>query len=172
MNDNELVDIVDRDCNIIDKTTKDEAHRKGLLHPTVIAEVINSKKEWLLVTQSQHKQEPGKFISPMGGHVTHGESFEEALKREMSEELGMTDFSYKDKGRFIYNVFVKNKQENHYFIVYEVFSDNIPKLSEESSEYRYFTVENLKRELKENSQIFGNSFLSVLENLYPELLQK
>ncbi len=55
----EYVDIVDKDVKVIGKAPKVEAHKKGLLHPTVIAEVINSKGEWLLVKQASHKQDAG-----------------------------------------------------------------------------------------------------------------
>lgn len=64
--DNEHVDIVDENDNVLYSTSKKEAHEKGLLHRCVIAEVINSKGEWLLIKQSKTKQEPGKFVSPMG----------------------------------------------------------------------------------------------------------
>jgi len=166
----EIVDVVDEQCAIVGTISKKEAHRKGLLHPTVIAEVINKKGEWLLVTQAKDRQEPGKYVSPMGGHVTHNETFEMALKREMKEELGMTQFDFKYVGKFIYNVFVNNQQENHFFIVYEVYTEDKPRLSHEASEYKYFSVEKLKSELKNNKEIFGISFLSVLTNLYPQYI--
>ncbi len=167
--DNEMVDIVDKNCKIIGTSLKREAHKKGLLHATVIAAVINKRGDWLLVTQSKNRQEPGKYVCPMGGHVAHGETFEDALKREMKEELGVDDFKYRLKGKFIYNVFVCNRQENHYFIVYEVYSDTKPCLSHEASGYKYFSVKELKSEITHHKELYGNSFLAVLDHLYPSL---
>ena len=139
--DNEQVDIVDENCTVLYQTSKVKAHQDALLHRCVIAEVINSKGEWLMVKQSQTRQEPGKFVSPMGGHVSAGESLEDALKREMQEELGMKDFKYKYIGKCIYNVEVLGRRENHYFIVFEVQNDQEPVLSHEAQSYKRFTKE-------------------------------
>lgn len=42
MSDDEQIDIVDEDCNVLFSTSKREAHAKGLLHRTVIAEIRDS----------------------------------------------------------------------------------------------------------------------------------
>lgn len=81
--DDEQVDIVDENNTVLYQTSKQEAHEKGLLHQCVIAEVVNKNGEMLLVKQSVTKQEPGKYVSPMGGHVRSGETLDDALKREM-----------------------------------------------------------------------------------------
>lgn len=108
----EYVDIVNENNKVIGKCSKEEAHQKGLLHRTVIAEVINLKGEWLLVQQAGHKQDAGQFVSPVGGHVSAGETEEEALKRETWEEIGLKDFTYKLKGKAIHNRIVNDKKEN------------------------------------------------------------
>ena len=54
--------------------------------PTVGALIINNKKEILLV--KSHKWLNNKYSVP-GGHVEIGESFEEAIIREVKEETGL-----------------------------------------------------------------------------------
>lgn len=44
----EFVDIVDENNKVLYKTSKKEAHKKGLLHRCVISEIINSKGEQLI----------------------------------------------------------------------------------------------------------------------------
>ena len=39
------------------------------------------------------KIQPGKWDTAVGGHVSYGEYIYEALRRESSEELGLTDFN-------------------------------------------------------------------------------
>jgi len=165
----EKVDIVDENLNILYSTDKQEAHDKGLLHPTVIAEIINSKGEWLLVKQARHKQDPGQFVSPVGGHVTSGESFEDSLKREAMEEVGLKDFKFKLIGKKIYKRNWEKGIENHYFIVYEIYSDNTPILNDESVDYKRFKIEDLKKQLKESPDLFGNAFHFVVKNIYQSL---
>lgn len=166
----EKVDVVDDNLKILYSTSKQEAHDKGLLHPTVISEVVNSKGEWLLVKQASHKQDPGQYVSPVGGHIGSGESHEDALKREASEEIGLTGnfkFEYVDKA--IYKRKWKIGSENHYFIVYKIYSDHDPVLNDESVEYRWFTTEEIKKLLRENPEMFGYAFHFVVENFFADL---
>lgn len=167
----ELVDIVDDKENFIEIVPKSEAHKKGLLHKTVISEVVNSKGEWLMVKQSKDRQDAGQYVSPVGGHVTAGETNEEALKRESEEEVGLTgDFKYELVGKKIFNRFVIGRQENHFFIQYKIYSDAKPVLSHEADDYKYFTEEELKRELKENPKMFGDAFHFVVKEFFCNLL--
>ena len=86
----ELVDVVDEQGTVLKIVLKQEAHRQGLLHKTVISEVIDSSGRWLLVKQSGERQDAGQFVSPVGGHVQAGETEVQALKREAEEEVGLT----------------------------------------------------------------------------------
>jgi isopentenyldiphosphate isomerase len=165
----EWVDIVNASDQIIGKTTKKSAHLKGLLHRTVIAEVIDSRGNFLLVRQSPRKQDLGQFVSPMGGHVKSGESEISALKRETAEELGYMDFDYRFVGKLIYNRFVQDHQENHLFIVYEIHTDLCPTLNAESVSFRWFTPRHLKSQLKKFPSQFGAPFLYLTQKLYPGL---
>ena len=118
----EMVDVVDENNKVLYSVSKAKAHQEGLLHRTVIAEVRDSKGNFILVKQAPDRQDPGQYVSPVGGHVRAGESEIEALNREATEEigLGMSDFKYKLIGKFIFNRQVLKRQENHYFIVYEI----------------------------------------------------
>lgn len=167
--DVEIVDIVDKNNKVLFQATKTKAHKEGFLHQTVISEVIDSQGNWLLVKQSSSRQDPGQYVSPVGGHVRAGESLEKALKREAKEELGLSDFKFKYKGKCIFNRPVKKHLENHYFLVYEIYSDGKPILNEESESYRKFTVKELKKLLKSSPRLFGDAFHMVVENIFPYL---
>ncbi len=130
MSQDELVDILGEDGNFIEVVSKREAHEEGLLHKTVIREVIDSGGRWLLVKQSKDRQDPDQYVSPVGGHVTAGETDIEALKREAGEELGLIgDFKYEFVGRKIFNRNILGRQENHFFVVYKIYSNQGPTIN-------------------------------------------
>ena len=167
----ELVDIVSKDNRVISKTTKQKAHKKGLLHRTILAHVRDSKGRWLLVKQSSNRQDAGQYVSPVGGHIKAGETHAEALKRETFEELGFKNFKNKFVKKFIFNRFVLNRQENHYMMFYEVYTDELPILNYESESYKYFTEEELKEDLRENPKLFGSSFHHLVGIAYRYLIK-
>src|SRR3989344_6662519 len=170
-NSDEIVDIVNEVDEVLCQVPKKEAHEKGLLHRTTISEIIDSQGRWVMVKQSSDRQDAGQYVSPVGGHVRAGESEDDALKREALEELGLKDFNFKLVGKVIFNRFIIGRQENHYFILYEILSDVQPVLNHESESCRYFAVNELKQELKDNPQLFGDAFHFVVKTFYPHLLQ-
>jgi len=100
----EYFDVVDENDRIIGRASRDECHKKGLIHRAIYIIVINSKKEILLQKRSMKKDlHPGLWTTSVSGHVDSGESYEEAAHREMKEEIGATGklseilaFSFKD----------------------------------------------------------------------------
>src|SRR5690606_9757920 len=58
--------------------------------------VINTNKAILLQKRPESKLiQPGKWDTAVGGHISFGETLEEALKKEAFEEIGLTGFSEK-----------------------------------------------------------------------------
>jgi len=167
----ELVDIVNERDEVIGNASKAEAHEKGLLHRTVIAEVIDSKGNFTLVKQAADRQDPGQYVSPVGGHVKSGETEDSALLREAAEEFGLTDpFPFRQVGKVIFNRRVRGKTENHYFILYEIMSDKDPVLNEESVGSAKFSKSEIRKQLAENPKKFGDAYHFVVKCFYPELL--
>jgi isopentenyl-diphosphate delta-isomerase len=166
----EMIDIVDEQDVVLYQEKKMVAHQKGLLHRTVIGGVRDSQGHWVVVQQASGRQDAGQFVNPVGGHVQAGESNEEALKREALEEIGFNDFEYKYVGKFIFNREVIGRNEHHYFIVYEIYTDKELRLSHEAVAYRAFSPQEYVQQLKENPVIFGAAHMAVLRQLYPELL--
>ena len=164
MNPDELVDIVDENMNFVRIASKKNAHKEGWLHKCVIGQVIDSNGRWLFVKQASDRQDAGQYVSPMGGHVSVGEKEEDALKREVLEELGIKDFKYEFIGKGIYNREVIGRKENHFFLYYRVFSDASPTISQEAESFKYFTESEIKKALKDSPEIFGDAFHYLVKN--------
>ena len=170
MSQDELVDVVDAGGNFIEVVLKREAHEKGLLHKTVISQIIDSTGRWILAIPSKGRQDAGQYVSPMGGHVSAGETEADALKRELFEEWGLQgDFKYELVGQGIFDRHVIGRHENHIFILYKSYSDQELTMSHETESYKYFTEEEIKKELKDNPQSFGEAFHFSAKFLFPDL---
>ena len=94
MEKEEWFPLVDEAGLVIGKATRKECHSgTKLLHPVVHLHVFNNVGELYLQKRSLRKDiQPGKWDTAVGGHIDYGETVEEALRREVREELGITDF--------------------------------------------------------------------------------
>lgn len=93
-NQKEIFPIVDDEGRVVGSATRGECHSgTKLLHPVVHLHVFNSKGDIYLQRRPDWKDiQPGKWDTAVGGHIDYGETPQEALHREVREELGITDF--------------------------------------------------------------------------------
>lgn len=130
--------------------SRDIVHLKGLLHSEVTAFIYTESGKILVQKRSNNKKMYNNCWSTTGGHVLAGETNEQALIREINEELGVnvsnSDIKYvltykssKTKGKVINNKFM-----NIYLVK---ISDNIDKFNiqnEELSDVKYISIEELE----------------------------
>ncbi len=88
---NELFAIVDKDDNVVGQATRKECHSKGLIHRSVMFFIFDDEGRVLVTKRTQDKDFfPGYWSIVLGGHVHAGESYEDAVKRELQEEAGFS----------------------------------------------------------------------------------
>lgn len=92
------------DGEIIGAITRGEAHSGSkFLHPVVHLHVFNSQGHLYLQKRPDWKDiQPGKWDTATGGHIDLGENVEMALRREVSEELGITQFEFETLGHYVF----------------------------------------------------------------------
>lgn len=88
----ELFVVVDKNDKIIGYRTRfDCHHNKQLIHRTVGVVIFNDQGQPLLQKRSKNKDlYPGLYTISASGHVNKGETYLQAAKRELMEELGIT----------------------------------------------------------------------------------
>ena len=86
----ELVDIVDADDQVIATVPRREMRARRLRHRAVYA-LIQASDGRVLVHQRSHTKDirPGAWDMAVGGVVGAGESYDEAIVRELAEEIGV-----------------------------------------------------------------------------------
>ena len=167
----ELIQIVDENGNftgqIIDK---EEAHDKNLLHNEVAAFIINDKKQVLLQKRSANKRfNPNKWAL-CAWHVDAYESLEDAILREIKEEVGL-DISKDDLHQFGEREFTIRDSNSHITYFYYIRSNLNEKdfviQKEELSEVKWFDIDDVIEMIKKNdsSIVFDEKMLKLFEQL-------
>lgn len=88
--DVEFVDIVDADDRVIDTVPRSVMRRDVLRHRAVFILVRDSAGRVLIHRRSEHKDIwPGWWDIGIGGVVAAGESYDDAARRELWEEVGI-----------------------------------------------------------------------------------
>jgi 8-oxo-dGTP pyrophosphatase MutT (NUDIX family) len=100
----ELVDIVDDDDNVIATVTRAEMRAGRLQHRSVGIAVMSTDGRLLVHRRSNSKDLwPGWWDIAAGGVVVAGETYDDAARRELAEELGVVgaEIEYLGQARYV-----------------------------------------------------------------------
>ena len=122
----ELLDLVDENDNVIGKKLRSEIYAENLSNFRVInVFIVNSKGEiWIPRRTASKKIFPLCLDMSVGGHIGSEETYEDALKHETRDEIGIDvdNVSIKYLGKL-------SPHENNvsaFMKVYEIRSDEVP----------------------------------------------
>lgn len=144
-NSQEMFPVVDEEGNILSAATRGECHSGSmLLHPVVHLHVFNSEGQLYLQKRPDWKDiQPGKWDTAVGGHVDLGESIHEALRREVREELGITDF---EPQQLPYYVFQSDRERELVFPFRTTYDGDV-KPSAETDGGKFWSISEIEASL-------------------------
>lgn len=144
-NDQEMFPLVDEQGNIIGAATRGQCHDGSkLLHPVVHLHVFNSKGELFLQRRPDWKDiQPGKWDTAVGGHVDLGENVEQALRREVVEELGIERFIPQEVARYVF----ESDRERELVFTFKTVYDGDIRPSDELDGGRFWSVADIRDNL-------------------------
>ncbi len=119
LSDTEIFPIVDPDGNVVGRATRRECHSGSrLLHPVVHLHVFSPDGKLFLQQRALTKYiQPGKWDTAVGGHRDYGETVEQALMREASEEIGIKDFKPVKLFHYVYDSGVERELVDTYYCI-------------------------------------------------------
>lgn len=132
--------LIDETGLVVGKALRSECHSGSmLLHPVVHLHIFDRQGRLYLQRRSMSKEiQPGKWDTAVGGHVDYGETIEEALHREVREELGITVFEPIHNFTYLFQSSVEREMVYSYRTIYE---GDIVIDPEEIDEGRYWDID-------------------------------
>ena len=138
----EYFPIVEPNGTVVGRSAREYCHSGAKpLHPVVHLHIIDRYSRIYLQKRSMKKEiQPGKWDTAVGGHVAYGECLTEALYRESSEELGLTDFNPLHMETYLFESEIEREMVNVFAAVgsYELNPD-----LDEVDEGRWWPVEEI-----------------------------
>jgi isopentenyldiphosphate isomerase len=148
--------IVDEDGNTIGKALRSVCHdgKSMLLHPVVHLHLFNNKGELFLQKRAKTKDiQPGKWDTSVGGHISPGESPDDALIREAHEELSLQNFIPEFIGKYIW----ESSRERELVNSFSTISDQKPVIDKfEIEEGSFWSLDEIENSL--GKDIFTPNF--------------
>ena len=162
-NNQELFPLVDEEGRVTGKATRGECHNGShLLHPVVHLHVFNSRGEVYLQKRPEWKDiQPGKWDTAVGGHIDYGETPEDALRREVREELGITDFQPQFVEKYI---FESARERELVYVNRTTYDGPIRPSSEELDGGRFWTLHEIHAAIGQGvlTPNFESEFVKIL----------
>ena len=162
-NQQEIFPIVDVNGLVTGSATRGECHSGSkLLHPVVHLHVFNSKGEVYLQRRPKWKDiQPGKWDTAVGGHIDYGETPEEALHREVREELGITNFISEFVDKYVF----ESKRERELVYVHRtIYDGEICPSTEELDGGRFWTMHEIREAM--GKEVLTPNFESEFERCF------
>jgi isopentenyldiphosphate isomerase len=135
---------VNEQGNVTGKAPRGVCHdgKSKFLHPVVHLHLFNSSGKLFLQKRAKNKDiHPGKWDTSVGGHIGLGEKIEDALSREVKEEVGLKIPDPQFIARYVW----ESSRERELVFSFIARSNKIPDIDlNEIDEGRFWSVEEIR----------------------------
>jgi len=142
--------LCDENGNPIGETSVEDAHSGNGKRHLAFVIMIQKDNKVLIQKRSKNKRFPGYWEFP-ASHVFVGETWEDALKRTLKKELGITVNNFERLFHFVYTARGENEKdiENEFCVVFRCFYEGEINLNkDEADQYKFVRIEDIEKELR------------------------
>lgn len=166
-NQEEIFDIIDESDRVIGQRTRGEVHKNpSLIHRSIAIVLVRGDQVFLQRRSMTKDSYPGYWTLSVTGHVDSGETYEDASKREMFEEIGIRTTK---PLQFITEQVIRypNETERMRFYRYDA-DDDVSLDPDEITEGKFFTIsENFLRDVLPSMQTTP-FLIPILQKIFPQ----
>lgn len=153
----EYLDLVNEKDEVIGKEDRDIIYKNNWRNFRVINIMIFTSDNKIIVPKrsSNRRLFPNCYDCSVGGHVSSGESYEEAAYRELKEELGIENVTLREIGYFNPNELNTSSFSKMYKLVY----DNKLNYDKDGiQDIYYMTIDEISKLIDENPLQFKGDY--------------
>ena len=147
----EKIDVVDKNDRVIGVAGREELYQKNLRHRIVHILVFNNKGEMALQLRTKTVSFcPDHWSTAAGGHVGSGETYEQAAKRELMEEMGIGG----DLKLFKKDTYRVNRDLEKFITIYKViYEGRFDFDKNDIAKVEYFPIDTIKNMISDGEKI-------------------
>lgn len=164
-----MIELVDSNSNVIGLKEKFETHHNPVpLHRAISVIVFDPKHEKLLL-QKRPDDKPtwgGFWSNTCCTHPYPEESYEEAAKRRLQEEMGFTT-QLQEKMRFLYDAKMDETWGEHEYDVVFVgeYEGDVNPDPNEVADWKWMTIDELNEDMTNNHETYSPWFKVILKEM-------
>ncbi len=150
----EVLDVVDENDRVIGKDTRFNIHHSKSWHRGIHVIILNGKGEMLLQMRGPEQDKyPNTYDLSVSEHAKAGESYDQAAKRGLSEELGIKDAKPR---KLLHLKMEYGPFDRSITVLYELkYDGEIIVDDKETISVSYLPVDEVKRMLKAEKEKFA-----------------
>lgn len=162
---NNLITVVDKNNKIVGSEDRLKAQQQGLWHRISIVLIFNSQNELYIQKRSpKADSSPNLWDHSAAGHVDADETPQNAAKRELKEELGISANKLKHISIYKTQRVDGDKIFNRYWYLYRFDFDGKMNLQKtEVTTGKFVDVNWLKKDLRQNPDIYTDGIKKSLQ---------
>jgi isopentenyl-diphosphate Delta-isomerase len=160
-----LVNTKDEPIGLMNKL---EAHEKAVLHRAFSVFILNDKNEVMLQQRAHHKyHSPLLWTNTCCSHQRAHETNIQAGKRRLEEEMGFA-VDLKELFHFIYKAPFDNGLTEHELdhVMIGYYNDEPIINKEEVESWKWMTIEDIKSDMIQNSELYTVWFKIIFDEFY------